>query len=116
MLLLAVILFASAALGGAFMAIRILTNKNAPLAVALLHGGAGAAGLLTLLLAVLSLDEFGAAGLALTIFGANALLGFYLFSCHLRRRPWPKAAVLIHGAAAVTAFAILLFALLKASG
>jgi hypothetical protein len=115
MLTIAICLFASAAVAGAFMALRIFTNKSAPLAVALIHGGAGASGLATLLLAVLAADSFGAPGLALTILGSNALLGFYLFSCHLRRRPWPKPLVLLHGAAALTGFGILLFVLLSAS-
>jgi hypothetical protein len=111
MLLIAICLFAGAALAGLFMAFGILTNRaNPPLMVALLHGGAGAAGLVTLMLAVLAADEFGGPGLALTILGLNALVGFVLFSFHLRKRPWPKPVVLIHGGAAVTGFVILLVA------
>jgi hypothetical protein len=116
MLIIAICLFASAAAAGLFMALRILTNKAAPpLAVALVHGVAGAAGLAVLLLAVMSMDGFGAPGLALTVLGTNAVLGFYLFSCHLRRRPWPKPFVLLHGAAALTGFGILLYFLVTSS-
>jgi hypothetical protein len=44
----------------------------------------------------------------LTVFVLAALGGFTLFSFHLRSRPMPVFLVLVHGAAAITAFVILL--------
>jgi hypothetical protein len=108
----AICCFAAAALGGLFLALRILSNKQAPLAVAVLHGGAGATGLGALALFVLATDGARTETLALGILAANAGVGFFLFSRHLRRRPWPKPAVLLHGLAALIGFAILLAAYL----
>jgi len=115
MLILAACLFAAAALGGLFMAVRIFKKADAPLSVALLHGAAAAAGLVTLLIAVLSSGGFGAPGLALTVLLAAALGGFFLFSFHLRKRPWPTPVVVVHAAVAVTGFAILLYAILTSA-
>jgi hypothetical protein len=113
MLLVALCLFASAALAGLFLAFRILTNRRAPPPVVLIHGGAGAAGLGCLALVVLAADEAGGPALALAILGLNAVLGFFLLSFHLRKKPWPKPLVIVHGLAAVTGFAILLLAFLS---
>lgn len=96
------------------MATRILTGHRPPLLVALMHGGAGATGLGLLTWAVLSTGSFGSPGLALSVLGCNALLGFYLFSRHLREKPWPKFAVVTHGFAAAIGFTlIVIFALTR---
>jgi hypothetical protein len=108
MLLVAICLFAAAALAGTFLATAILTNRKTPLAVALVHGLAGASGIACLALLVLSADEPGKPGVSLVILTANALLGFYLLSHHLRKKPWPRALVVLHGLAAVTGFSLLL--------
>src|SRR5262245_51231862 len=112
MLIIAACLFGAAALGGLFMAVRIFTKANVPLGVALLHGAAAAAGLVTLLFAVLSSGGFGGPGVALGVLGAAALGGFFLFSFHLRKRAWPTPVVVVHAIVAVTGFAILLYAIL----
>src|SRR6185503_9067580 len=108
MLLLAICLFAAAAVAGIFLATAILTHRKTPLAVALIHGLAGASGLACLALLVLTLDEPGQPGVSLAILTVNALLGFYLLSHHLRKKPWPKSLVVVHGLAAVTGFSLLL--------
>ncbi len=96
------------------MATRILTGNRPPLPVALMHGGAGATGLGILTWAVLSSGSFGSPALALSVLGCNALLGFYLFSRHLRQKPWPKFAVVTHGFAAAIGFSmIVIFALTR---
>jgi hypothetical protein len=107
-LLAAICLFAAAAVAGIFLAFAILTQRKTPMGVALIHGVAGAAGLGCLALFVLPEEEPGRPGLSLLILTVNALLGFYLFSHHLRKRPWPKSLVVVHGLAAVTGVSLLL--------
>lgn len=108
--------FASAAVFGLFMATRILTGHKPPLPVALIHGGAGATGLGVLTWAVLSTGSFGSPALALAVLACNAILGFYLFSRHLREKPWPKFAVVTHGFAASIGFTlIVVFAMTRSN-
>ena len=59
MLLAAICLFAAAALAGIFLATVILTRRKTPMAIALVHGLAGASGLACLALFVLSEEEPG---------------------------------------------------------
>jgi len=107
---LAVILFALSAVGGLVLATLHFKKKALPLPLALLHGLLGAAGLVTLLLAVLAGGAPAKASLALGLFLVAALGGFYLFSFHLRKKTLPSPVVLIHALVAVVAFAILLMA------
>jgi hypothetical protein len=113
LLLTAIYCFAAAAVGGLLLALRILSQQRAPLALALLHGGAGAAGLALLALVVLTGEGFSAPALALTILGGNALIGLYLFSRHLGKRRWPKAVVVLHGLAAAIGLGILIVSVLS---
>jgi hypothetical protein len=102
--------FALAATAGIYMADRIFKGKSTPFAVALIHGGFGAAGLAALTFMLLTASDFGAPGLALVILASNALLGFFLFSRHLLKKPWPFVAVMIHGLAAISGVSILVLA------
>lgn len=108
MLLVAICLFAAAALAGIFLATAILTHRKTPMPVALIHGLAGATGLACLALFVLTEEEPGRPGLSLVVLTLNALLGFYLLSHHLRKKPWPKSLVVLHGLAAIAGFSLLL--------
>ena len=108
MLLSAICLFAAAAMAGIFLATVILTHRKTPMPVALVHGLCGASGLGCLALFVLAEDEPGNPGVSLLVLTLNAFLGFYLFSHHLRKKPWPKALVVVHGLAAVSGFSLLL--------
>jgi len=108
MLLAAICLFAAAAVAGIFLATAIFTQRKAAMAVALVHGFAGAAGLACLALFVLPEEEPGRPGFSLLVLTLNALVGFYLFSHHVRKKPWPKSIIVVHGLAAVTAFLLLL--------
>ena len=103
----ALIAFAVAALGGATLAYLRIVKKDVSMPLALVHGLFAATGLV--LLAV-GLSRTGGTGLtiALAVFVLAALGGFTLFSFHLRSRPMPVFLVLVHGAAAITAFVILL--------
>ena len=110
MLTWAAVLFAIAALGGATLATLHFRGRSPlPMPLALLHGALAASGLVLLVVAALTQPGFGGLALvALVIFVAAALGGFYLFAHHLRGRPLPSAVVLIHGGAAVVAFLALL--------
>ena len=108
-LVIAIILFAIAAVFGGTMAVLRFSNKPISLGMALGHGAFAALGLVTLIVAVAK----GASGLAvgaLVLFLAAAAGGFYLFSKYLRKIELPIPLVVIHGLAAVTGFLMLLIA------
>ena len=89
--------------------------KGAPhpaMPLAVIHGIAAAAGLVTLLLAVMGGDVPGLAKASLVVFVLAALGGFALFAMHLQRKALPKPVVVIHALVAVTGFALLLVAIL----
>lgn len=106
MLTYAVVVFAVAAVGGLVLASSVLRGKLAPWPLSLLHAGLGAAGLVLVLLTVMS----GAGGnimTALIILVVAALGGFYLASLHLKNQVAPKGVVIIHAGAAVAGFLLL---------
>ena len=103
----AIVLFAIAAAGGLFMAVRRFQNKLAPWPLSILHALLGAAGLVLVLIAVLN----GAAGYVLTalvVLAIAAIGGFFLASFHARRALAPKAVVVIHALVAVAGFLLLI--------
>ncbi len=110
MLLVAIGLFAVAAVGGLTLAVLHFRRKNLPLPLALLHGLLGASGLAVLIWAVVQGGVSAKAGYALVLFLVAALGGFYLFSFHLRKKILPSAVVVIHALVAVSAFSLLLIA------
>jgi hypothetical protein len=103
----AVLMFAIAALVGASLAYMRIVKKDVSMPLALVHGLFAATGLVLLILGFVRIGGSGI-GAALAVFLAAALGGFALFSFHLRSRPLPVPLVLIHGAAAVIAFLLLL--------
>lgn len=106
---LALILFGLGAAGGVTLLALRLRGGNPPLGLAVVHGLAAAAGLVTLILAVAE----GARGnvlIALVLFGVAALGGFVLLSLHLRGRLLPVGLILVHGTVAVAGFVTLLTA------
>ncbi|MBV8857577.1 MAG: hypothetical protein JOZ02_11650 [Acidobacteria bacterium] len=108
----AAILFAIAAVGGLVMAaMRFGGRELPPMALAIVHGLFAAAGLVTLILAVVGAQTSWAAIVAVVGFVVAALGGFMLFAHHLRRKALPVNYVLIHGAGAVISFVILLAAI-----
>ena len=99
------------ALGGLTLAtihFRSKGRKFPPKVLALMHGAAGAAGLIILILALLRVGFSTLAGVSLGLFVIAALGGFTLFSFHLRNKPLPSAVVAVHGLAALTALVLLL--------
>jgi hypothetical protein len=109
----AAVLFGLAALGGATMAAIRLRGSNPPLGLAVVHGLAAAAGLVTLLIAVASGGERGMATVSLVLFGIAALGGFVLFAQHLKGKLIPIGVVFLHGTIAVAGFVALLVHVLR---
>ena len=107
----ALILFALAAVGGLIMASQRLGGRPQPaLPLALIHGAAAAAGLVSLILAVAGAGGVGSyASTGLVLLVIAALGGFVLFSFHLRGKPLPIPVMIIHALVAVAGFLILLF-------
>jgi len=112
MLTYALIVFAVAALGGAALAYLRIVKKDVSMPLALVHGLFAATGLVLL---AFGWSQTGGEDLtvAAAAFVLAALGGFTIFSFHLRSRPLPIALVLVHGAVAITAFAILLVVTLR---
>jgi hypothetical protein len=112
MLIYALTAFVIAAACGATLAYLRIVKKDVSMPLALVHGLFASTGLVLLILA---LSQTGGSGLtiALVVFVLAALGGFTLFSYHLRTRPMPVPLVIVHGAAAITAFVILLIVAMR---
>lgn len=104
--------FALAALFGVFLAFKHFTGAKLPMPAALLHGLFAASGLVLLLLAYIqgAIPSLGSAALAL--FVVAALGGFFLFFHHLKQKKQPSLVVVIHAGAAMTAFVMLALSVL----
>ena len=111
MLMIALGLFAIGALFGVTMAVMHFRGVSPPRVwLAAVHSVFVAAGLIVLFVAVWPAFS-GRAAWALGIFLLAALGGFTMaLGFHMRRKRLPSALVLGHGALAVIAFLILLFA------
>ena len=108
-MLTALVLFAIAALGGVTMAvIRFRGAERPPTGLALLHGALAAAGIIVLIVAMLSMPNPAQARTALVLFIVAALGGFYLFAQHVQKRALPIPVILVHALIAVIGFLILL--------
>ena len=106
-----VVVFAVGAVLGLFMLVRWFMKKDAPRGIVYLHGLAGAAGIVLLLLFVNQHpDRFPL--VSIILFVVAALGGFYLFFSDIRKKPHPLGIALLHGLLAVSGFlALLLFIL-----
>ena len=108
-MLVTLVLFAIAALGGLVLASIRLRGSNPPLAPALVHGAVAAAGLLALIVAVVQAGASASSPrIALALFVVAALGGFVLFATHLRKKNIPVPLMLIHAVVAVGGFVTLL--------
>jgi len=108
MLFAALALFALAALGGLVMAGLHLGRKSIPTALALAHGTAAAAGVLLLILSIVTGAASDTAKIALGVFLAAALGGLYLFSFQMQGKRLPTPMIFLHGSLAVIAFLLLI--------
>ena len=109
--LLAVGLFAIAAIGGLTLAGMKFTGKEMPIPLALLHGAFAAAGLVTLILNVVENRMNRLMDVSLGLFVIVALGGFVLFSLQLMKKAQPTLLIVAHGLGAVISFVVLLIAL-----
>lgn len=117
MLLTATTLLAITALGGLLMAIiRFTTGHNPPAWLAMLHGLLAASGLTLLVYAVCTLPVPPLATVALVLFLMAASGGAVMSLAYKwRQRLLPAWLVVAHALAAVTAFVLLLMAVLTSA-
>lgn len=108
MVIIAIVVFALAAVGGLVLASSVLRGRLAPWAVSVLHALLGASGLVLLILEVLKGPPPSRLAAALGLLVVAALGGFFLASFHLRRKVAPKAVVFVHAGVAVVGFLTLL--------
>ncbi len=112
-MVIALVLFGLAALGGLYMAaVRFRGAERPPTAIALVHGAAAAAGLIALIVAVVGATVPGLARTALVVFIVAALGGFFLFAQHLQKKALPINVMVVHALVAVAGFVLLLVAAL----
>lgn len=109
MLITIVLIFAFAAIGGVYLLSFVLQNKNTPKAVAFIHGGVAAIGIVLLILYVLS--HHPSPVISLGLFILAALGGFTLMYRDIIGKSLPKWLVAGHGIIALLAiFCLILFA------
>ncbi|MCW8935585.1 MAG: hypothetical protein OQK98_12740 [Gammaproteobacteria bacterium] len=111
-LILVLMLFAGAIIGGVFTAFVRFTDTNTSIDTGLLHGSLGVVGILLLLLMILMGREFKlSVEPALGLFVFTAMAGVLLYFI-IRRKgilPWP--IIFVHAAFAVISLVVLLFGL-----
>lgn len=104
----AIIILAITAIGGLLLATKVLSGKQAPWFLSIIHALLGATGLILLSVAAIDSDWPGQLSASLALLVIAALGGFYLASFHLRGNVSPKGIVLIHAGVAVAGFLSLL--------
>ncbi len=112
MLTFSILAFAIAAVGGIFLASKVLSGQLAPWPVSIVHALLGATGLVTLILVILEGSGSGRLTAALALLVIAALGGFYLASIHVKGNVAPRNIVFIHAGVAVAGFLTLLSVLL----
>jgi len=110
--MLALAVLVSAIFGGAVTALLLITNRNAPMDLGLVHGRMGVAGILLLMITAYIGTETGLSiKPALGAFMLTAAGGATLYYLIRRKGILSKTVILIHGSLAITAISILLFGL-----
>ncbi len=109
----AIIVLAIAAVGGLVMATKVLSGKQAPWALSIVHALLGASGLCLLIVEAVSAGWPGRLSASLALLVVAALGGFYLASYHYRGKISPKGLVFIHAGVAVIGFLSLLTVFFK---
>ena len=89
-----------------------MKKKNLPMPLALIHGLVAAIALVLLIIAIIVGSGNSLLTTALVLFVLAALLGFTLFSMHLRKRPLANGLLSVHAILAVVAFVVLLIGIL----
>jgi hypothetical protein len=106
MLILAICLFAFAALLGMYLLSFILQDKNTPKAISFIHGPIAALALIILIIYCMMYSN--SPLISMIIFILAALVGFVLIFRDLTGRPIPKWLAISHGLVAVIGFLCLL--------
>lgn len=109
MILTAILIFALTALGGLTMAVLYAKKGTFPHVLPVLHGIAGIAGLIVLVLGVLTAGAGRAAIFAVLGFLLAAAAGLYLYFHAFSRMKNPWTYIILHGLLAVSAFGLLLW-------
>lgn len=113
-MIVALVLFALAAVGGLVLALQRFSGKPLPsFPLALVHGAAAASGLVALVVVVVNQGGPAAARTALILLVIAALGGFFLFSRHLKKTALPIPIVVVHAIVAVAGFVTLLLGALR---
>ncbi|HVW30472.1 MAG TPA: hypothetical protein VHC69_34180 [Polyangiaceae bacterium] len=112
-MIIALVLFAVAAVGGLVLALQRFSGKPLPsLPLAIVHGVAAAAGLIALIVFVVNGSGPAGARTALVLFLLAASGGFFLFTRHMRQTVLPIPVMVLHAVLAVAGFVTLLLAAL----
>ncbi len=100
MIIASIVCFALAAIFGIVLLTYVLSNKETPKAIAFIHGGFAASGLILLIIYALQHQNktIWFAGLFVIV----ALVGFYMFFKDMMGNAVPKTVALIHGLVAAT--------------
>jgi hypothetical protein len=106
MLIMAIVLFAFAALLGLYLLSYVLRDKETPKAVAFIHGPVAATGLI--LLIIYAYYHSPSPWVSIILFALAAMGGLMLIYKDLTGHPVPKALALGHGITAIVAFIFLL--------
>lgn len=112
MIYIPIILFAIAAIGGLTLIIMKFSGKGLPWPLVIGHGLFAASGLIVLIINVFQNTQIFLMNLSLMLFLIVAIGGFIVLSFHLRKKKQPNSLILIHGAAAVISFVLLIIAVL----
>jgi len=115
MKLAAVVFFAIAALGGLLMATLAFRRKLPPRWLPPAHAGIAIVSLLLLVWSMVQTEVTTLSLAAAIIFGLAAIVGFTLGRFHRQGGMLPLPLVVVHGALAVTAFAMVLADVLGAT-
>lgn len=107
MLLLAIALFAIAAILGLYLLSYVLQNKNTPKGIAFTHGPLAAIGLIILIIYAFLYKP--APIVSIIIFILAALGGLILIHKDLTEKPVPRWLAIGHGLIAIIGFVLLLF-------
>lgn len=107
LLLIAIALFAIAALLGFYLISFVLQNKDTPKGVAFIHGPLAATGLILLIIYAFLYKP--APIISIIIFILAALGGIMLIVKDLSGKPVPKSFAIGHGLTALVAFVFLIY-------
>ena len=103
-----ILLFAVAAVFGLTLLVPVLQGKTPTRPFVFIHGAIAAIALVMLILEFMK-ETSGVPQISVILFVVAALGGFILFARDMQKKPIPKGLALVHAAAAVIAFLILLF-------